>query len=37
MRVRYAFLAALLFAGFGCGAQPPATKASDEVNDGAGA
>ena len=23
MRVRYAFLAALLFAGFGCGAQPP--------------
>ena len=24
MRVRYAFLAALLCAGFGCGAQPPA-------------
>jgi hypothetical protein len=23
MRVRYTFLAALLFAGFGCGAQPP--------------
>jgi hypothetical protein len=27
MRVRYAFLAALLFAGFGCGAQPPANVA----------
>ena len=24
MRVRYAFLAALLFVGFGCSAQPPA-------------
>ena len=24
MRVRYVFLAALLFAGLGCGAQPPA-------------
>ena len=24
MPLRYAFLAALLFAGFGCGAQPPA-------------
>ena len=27
MRVRYAFLAALLFAGFRCGAQPPAAVA----------
>ena len=30
MQVRHAFLAALLFAGFGCGAQPPAAVVEPE-------